>query len=159
MRRTFIIVSSILFLLLSTALAFGQGRPAWIAKVEDTIKLKEPAWKIGDHLVDDQGASYSESFRLTKGGVTGMIQITSYSILSNPIETFEGHVIAKDNIMKSSRKIKVAGLGDEGYLWPGRNANDFAEVFFRKGQTYVTVFLPGPSTAQRFAEHVAANMP
>lgn len=159
MRRTFIIVTSILFLLVSTGLAYGQGRPDWIAKVEDTIKLKEPAWKIGDHLIDDQGASYTESFRLTKGGVTGMIQITSYSILSNPIETFEGHVIAKDNMNKHGRKVELAGVGDEGYVWPGRNADDFAEAFFRKGKTYVTVFLPGPGTAQRFAKHVAANMP
>ena len=146
-------------ILFSAAAVFGQGRPAWIAKADETIKVKEPAWKSGERLVNDQGASYTEGIKFTKGGVTGLVQITSYSILENPEETFEGHVIAKDNINRKGRKVKLIGLGDDGYIWPGRAANDFAEVFFRKGSTFVLVFLPGRATAERFARHVASQIP
>ncbi|HUR99855.1 MAG TPA: hypothetical protein VMZ26_17460 [Pyrinomonadaceae bacterium] len=148
-----------LVILCFAAGAFGQGRPAWIAKLDETIKLKERSWKPGQRLVNDQGASYTEGITLANGGVRGLIQITSYSILENPEETFEGHVIARDNMNKKGKKVKLAGLGDEGYVWPGRSATDFAEILFRKGSTFVTVFLPGRATAERFARHVAAHIP
>jgi len=144
---------------LSVTGAYAQGRPEWIAKVSETIKLKEPTWKIGEGLVNDQGASYTESIRLTKGGVTGAIEMTSYSILTNPEETFTGLVTVTDNLTRKSRKkVKLAGLGDEGYMWAG-NAADHATVFFKKDRVFVTVFLPGRANAERFARLVASHIP
>ncbi len=143
---------------LSATGALAQGRPEWMAKVGETIRLKEPAWKIGDGLVNDQGASYTESIRLTKGGVTGAIQMTSYSILTNPEETFTGLVTVTDNLTRKSRKMKLAGLGDEGYMWAGAAA-DHTTVFFKKDRVFVTVFLPGRANAERFARLVASHIP
>lgn len=139
--------------------AIGQERPPWLARVDDTIRLKEAAWKAGERLVNDQGGSYTEGTRFTKGGVTGLVQITSYSVLTNPQETFGGCVIANDNIKRHGKKVKLLGLGDEAYLWPGPKPHDFAEVLFRKGRTFVIVFLPGRVTAERFARHVASHIP
>lgn len=155
-------LTPIILLLLSTGLVFGQGRPEWIGRLEDTIKTKEPQWKIGEGLVtNDDPALYSESIRLTRAGVTGAVQISEYRILTNPIETFQGLVTASDNIQKRSTKTRLTGLGDEAYMWAGTNAsaNAHATVFFRKGKTYVTVFLPGKVAAQRFAKHVFDHMP
>ncbi|MEO8042922.1 MAG: hypothetical protein ABI646_09955, partial [Acidobacteriota bacterium] len=96
---------------------------------------------------------------LTKNGVTGAIEISEYIVLVNPIETFRGLVTANDNMIKGARKKELSGLGDEAYIWASANPNAHATVFFRKGKTYVAVFLPGKLAAQRFAKHVADNMP
>jgi hypothetical protein len=155
MLRTFALV----LLFLSSGVVYGQGRPEWIGKVETTIRQKEPQYKFGEGLIDEAADHYSESFRLTRRGVTGAIQITAYSILINPIETFRGLVAANDHFMKRSRKTTLTGLGDEAYMWADANPNAHATVFFRKGKTYVTVFLPGKTAAQRFAKYVADHMP
>ncbi|MEP6704765.1 MAG: hypothetical protein ABJB34_08165 [Acidobacteriota bacterium] len=156
-KTKFILTLGILFL--SATVAFGQGRPEWIGQLESTIRQKEPQWKIGDHLVsNDAPEIYSESFRLTKAGVTGAVEITIYTVLINPIETFHGLVTANDNMMRQ-RKTVLSGLGDEGYMWAGARPTDHVTVFFRKGKTYVSVFLPGKAAARRFAKHVADHMP
>ena len=150
----------VLVFLCSATGAFAQGRPDWIAKFEETAKAKEPSWKASDRIVNDQGASYSEGIKFTKGSVTGLVNIISYSILENPEETFQGYVTVRDSHnRKGERKVKLAGLGDWGYIWAGPGPNDFAEVLFKKGSTFVTVFLPGRATAERFARHVASLIP
>jgi hypothetical protein len=81
-------------------------------------------------------------------------------MLINPKETFGGEVTAYDNMMGAKlTKSKLNGLGDEAYMWSGKNASDYTTVAFKKGKIFVRIFLPGRSTAQRFAEHIAAHIP
>ena len=145
---------------LSTLGIRGQGRPEWLGRFEDTLKAKEKLWKIDNRLVNADGSLYSESFRLKKGAFTGAVQIQAYYILENPDETFTGLVLASDNIMgKRQTKTKLEGLGTEAYMWSGNNADDYTTVFFKKDKIFVTVFMPGRATAQRFAKHVASQIP
>ena len=153
-------VLAFLFISLSAIVVSGQGRPEWIGQVEETLKREEPLWKIGEGLVNDSGASYGESFRLTKGAQTGAVQIEVYYILTNPDETFSGLVTATDNIHgKRQKKTKLDNIGTEAYMWAGSNAGGYATVMFKKDRTFVTVFVPGKATAQRFAKHVANTLP
>lgn len=157
-RTIFILTVVILFVPITGVVA--QGRPDWMVQVENTLKQKETAWQIGPGLVNDTGASYSESFRLKKGAFTASVQITAYYILENPDETFTGLVTASDNIMgKRQKKTTLEGLGTEAYMWSGSNADDYTTVFFKKDKIFVTVFMPGRATAQRFAKHVASHIP
>ena len=155
----FNLILTLALLFLGVTASIGQGRPEWIGRLETTFKTKEPQWKLGKGLVNEMPDQYSESFRLTKAGVTGAVQITAYTTLSNPIETFHGLVTVKDNLTRNTKKTTLTGLGDEGFMWASANPNAHATVFFRKGKTYVTVFLPGKVAAQRFAKHVADHMP
>ncbi len=154
------IALALLLVSLSAVEVSGQGRPGWIGRVEDTLRREEPLWKIGDRLVNDQGASYTESIRLKKGPSTGAVQMTVYYILTNPEETFTGLVTATDNIHgKRKKKTRLDGIGTEAYMWPGRNAGDYATVMFKKDKTFVEVFMPGKATAQRVAKHIAGQIP
>jgi len=151
-------IFAIVVLVLGIPTAFAQGKPAWISDVETAIKQKEPTLKIGAHLADENPSSYSQSFKLHRGGSTGGVEITIYKILSNPEETFDGLATVNDNLIRTKR-IKLAGIGDEAYVWTGNNADDYATVFFKKGKTFVTVFLPGKALAQRVAKLVASHIP
>jgi hypothetical protein len=153
-------VSAFLFISHPAIVVSGQGRPEWIGQVKEALKREEPLWKIGEGLVNDSGASYGESFRLTKGAQTGAVQIVVYYILTNPEETFSGLVTATDNINgKRQTKTKHDGIGTEAYMWAGSNAGGYATLIFKKDRTFVTVFLPGKATAQRVAKLVASQIP
>jgi hypothetical protein len=151
-------IFAIVFLSVAVQSAMAQGKPAWISNVETAIKQKEPTLKMGGHLTDENPSSYSESFKLNQGRLTGSVEITIYKILSNPDETFSGRVTVYDNLLRS-KKSKLTGIGDEAYMWAGNNADDYATVFFRKGKTFISVFLPGKATAQRVAKLVASQIP
>ena len=152
------LIFAIVILSFSAVSAVAQGKPAWISDVETAIKQKEPTLKIGAHLADENPSSYSESFKLQKSGLTGSVEITIYKILSNPEETFGGRVTVFDNLLRIKRS-KLTGIGDEAYMWAGNNADDYATVFFKKGKTFVSVFLPGKAMAQRVAKLVASHIP
>jgi len=147
-------------LFLSVTGGFAQGRPAWIGQVEQTLKQKETAWKIGDGLINDHGATmYEESFLFKKGALTGVVEIDVYYVLTNPEETFGGLVTVTDNLSKRAKKTKLAGLGDEGYMWTSSDRNDYTKILFKKDITFVSIWLHGRATAQRVAKHVAAHIP
>lgn len=153
------IVLTLVILFMGASDLFGQERPEWIGQFEKTIKAKEPQWKVAKGHINAAPDHYGESFRLTRAGVSGGIQISAYTILTNPDETFQGLVTIKDNLTKRATKTKLSGIGDEAYMWASRDPNAHATVFFKKGKTYVTVFLPGKAAAQRFAKYAADLIP
>ncbi len=153
-------IFAIVILCLATVGVFGQSRPEWFESARNTIKTKEPGWKMVDVIVTDNTSVYGESIRMRAGAHTGAVEISAYNDLVNPNETFTGQVTVYDNIVgRKQTKTKLNGLGDEAYMWSPKNADDYTTVMFKKGKTFVSIFLPGRSTAQRFAGHIAAHIP
>jgi hypothetical protein len=155
--RIFIFAAMVLSVFIANGVA--QSRHEWIGKVKETIKLEEPAWKIDGSIVNNDGAHYAESIRVKKGSYTGVVEITVYDILTNPEETFTGLVTVRDNLSRRQKKTRIEGLGDEAYMWAGSNADDYTSIYFKKDKTFVSIYLPGRTTAQRIAKHVGAKIP
>ena len=154
------LVFSFLVVLAFSISGVAQAKPEWITNVENTIKTKEKRWKLSNILGSGTPDQYSESFRLTARGVTGSVSIQAYTILRNPIETFEGFVIVTDNTLgRRSRKVSLPNFGDEAFIWEPGGGASHTIVQFRKGKTFVNVYMPGKETALRIARHVLEHVP
>ncbi|PYS99816.1 MAG: hypothetical protein DMF63_09980 [Acidobacteria bacterium] len=152
-------IFAIVILYLGALSAFGQGKPAWINDIETAIKQKEPTFVIGDRRITENLSAFSERLVLNKGGVTGLVDITTYTVLSNPEETFDGLVEIENNVHANVKGTKIADLGDAAYIWAGKNADNFATINFKKGKTFVRISLPGKATALRFAKLIESHIP
>jgi hypothetical protein len=153
------LICTVLLALGVVSTSFGQAKPEWITDVENTVRKKEAGWKLNTILGSPRPDGYSGSFRLTAGNTSGSVTIQAYTTLTNPIETFEGLITITGNTLgKGAEKVTVPGLGDEGYLW-ARSGNQHSLVEFRKGRTFVQVYMPGKETALRIARHVLEHIP
>lgn len=111
-------------------------------RLEQTIKTKEPQWKLKDSFQGDFGfhqywKSGAEELRL------------SISVYDSADEASKELQFSSQGSSVASPE-KLEGFGDEAYYMTHRF---FGWVGARKGRTFVTIHAPSLDVAKRFAEH------
>lgn len=128
-------------------------------RFENAIKTKEPKFKLVSKLVskNQQENSVLQGWKSDED----IVSVTTYEFAS-PAE-------AADLIKKSLKApisvpvqtIKLTELGDEAYMQPHGpyTKEGYTSIFFRKGNFVISMSASQPGLAQRFAKHLANEIP
>lgn len=149
-------LSMVLFLV-SVLLCFaisvvGQDMPSFRKNAEETVKAKNPAWKLITKQERDKEITYQW------GNDKADVTLTIFYGTSQ-LEAIDRMKKALDSLSVGPGK-ELAGIGDEAYLWKTEGSG-FAGIRFRKANVYID--LSGSSVAlvedlaKKLANHIRTN--
>jgi hypothetical protein len=151
------VVVSILFLILAVTgqHVWPNGKPELFSKVERVFREVEPAWKLERVTPGHTADPLSQDFVYRSKSGQAAIGISIWRRDEDARDVFAGQSIAFDDIANGKPvKRRIAGLGDENYIWTTRKDSAWPTIRFRKGRIVAMVFAPDVATAKRFAGHV-----
>jgi hypothetical protein len=127
----------------------SKGESALTARVERSVKEKEPEWKASRLL--------SNGNRVVKRWKSG-----NEEVLVSVHEYRTGDEAA-DEMSRAVKAVSVPGkplekLGDEAYVWAAYTESGRSAVRFRKSNVFVSVSAPSLGLAKKFARHIAGEI-
>lgn len=127
----------------------AKGESELTARVERSMKEKEPEWKASRLL--------SNGNRVVKRWKFG-----NEEVLVSVHEYRTGDEAA-DEMSRAVKAVSVPGkplekMGDEAYVWAAYTESGRSAVRFRKSNVFVSVSAPSLGLAKKFARHIAAEI-
>ncbi|MDX6305377.1 MAG: hypothetical protein QOI77_2346 [Blastocatellia bacterium] len=122
----------------------GQTRDLQ-ATIENSIKVKEPAWELSAK----EAQTKSTIYRWKSGRERVEIEVfvtASPGAAAAKFQDFARHIPVPP-------KEKVDGLGDEALLWQSPNT-DVCMLLFRRSNVFFHINGSLPTNAKRFAKHL-----
>lgn len=139
---------------------FSQNKPAWLDTVEDTLKKKEPAWKLDRKFERNAKDNFEYVFELKSDQQIINIQIQVLKDSSNIEKRFTETIENLTNGMgRFSARTKLKDTGDEAYMWVNVNKNGWTMIRFRKANVFVEIFSLSEEAAKLFTGDVLSQVP
>lgn len=132
----------------------AQNKPQLFTDVERVFRENEPQWKIERLNVKGELDPLEQDIVFRAGKQQAAVRIVIWKKVKDASDTFQGTLIAKNNMGMGMRRIKLPGFGDESYIWTLPGSNAWPTIDFRKGDVNVSVFAPSTAIAKRFARHI-----
>ena len=137
----------------------AQSSASIVERVKRSLSENEPDWKIV--IVE-----VSPARRSADGTIDAILRFSSAGEEASASLTIYGLVRAAKNQFKttgegaSTNDFRVAGIGDEAFLFPPKVREDGAyNLRFRRARVEVWVSAASEATVRRFAKHIAAAIP
>ena len=137
---------------------------ALVAKIENAIRGAEPGWRCTKGILDAPPPPVASERPL-------IVSVWDHKSENGRGESVDVNVFKVDSLsdakislgparegkVHTGWKIETFKIGDEGYLGTFKNSERFA-ITFRKGTIVVRISSDSLPLAQRFAQHVAAQI-
>lgn len=148
-----------ILILFFTFNGFAQVKTQWLVNLENTIKQKEPLWKIQEESQDSGNSSLVYSLILKSDENSLAIKIAKFNDSATAKKQLTDLIsFTKKVSNKQATEIKLKDTGDEGYTWKSKSDN-WAKIMLRKKNFLIDIVASSEISGKRFAKHVLEQIP